>query len=233
MKCLRHILFGFLLSAGAIVAQAQSFTVVHDTVWLTATTWPSVATDTIYNPSSAGINIQWKVVATDMPTCMQDISGMCDPTACYQMNTLWPSSVHTSMYGPGNGLITLNSDVNSCPPGCYYVRARLNNAAIPTDTGYVTFIVCKPAPSRVTSTTQAPEIALYPNPATTMLTIEYGSADVKNIAIYNIIGRQVGIYPAGAHSATIGVEHVPAGIYYARLLNGRGDVVATRRFTRQ
>ena len=223
-----------LLFSNAISSKAQSFSVVHDTMYLTTTSaGPDVVKDSVYNTTPSGINIQWKVIATDFPMCWQERSAMCETIACYQMSTdLWPTTVHHATYGPGYDLITLNTlDLSACTPGCYYLTARLNNAAIPADTALITFIVCKPTPSKATQVTQSREIAIYPVPATSVLYLEPGSADIRSVVIYNIIGRQMGKYEANAGSMNI--EHLPAGIYYARLLNEGGDVIATRKFTKQ
>ena len=41
------------------------------------------------------------------------------------------------------------------------------------------------------------------------------------------------IYRAGGNSANMSVENMPAGVYFVRLINNRGDIVATRKFTKQ
>jgi hypothetical protein len=59
-------------------------------------------------------------------------------------------------------------------------------------------------------------------------------ADVKNIAIFNIKGEQVNMFKVGSTtSASLNVENLPAGIYFVRLMNGNGEVGATRKFTKQ
>jgi hypothetical protein len=58
---------------------------------------------------------------------------------------------------------------------------------------------------------------------------------VKTIAVYNLIGKLMGpIYkPSSSSSAKIDLDDMPTGIYFLRLMDGQGRVVATRRFTRQ
>jgi hypothetical protein len=76
--------------------------------------------------------------------------------------------------------------------------------------------------------------SLYPNPALNEINVVYdGSADVKDIAVYNLIGRVMMVYKVTGSSANLNIENIPAGIYFVRLLNTHGNVVITRRFTKQ
>lgn len=229
----RHLLFCSFLGLGA-AANAQSFSVMHDTIAITTTTFgPDVAVDSVLNTTSSSIDIQWQVIATDFPTCWQDHSGMCEPFTCFQMSDLWPTNLHVTSYVPGYDRITLNTELASCTPGCYYLTARLNNAAIPTDTARITFIVCKPTPSKLTKITETKELALFPDPVTSVLNIEMGGADIRTVSIYNIIGRHIGTYHIDVTGPAMNVAHIPSGIYYARMLNEQGYVIATRKFTKQ
>jgi hypothetical protein len=78
------------------------------------------------------------------------------------------------------------------------------------------------------------EVTVYPNPAFNELNIVYGTnADVKNIAVYNLIGKLITIYKAAEMgSANLNIENIPGGVYYVWLVNSRGDVIATKKFTK-
>jgi hypothetical protein len=118
--------------------------------------------------------------------------------------------------------------------GTYWIKARLNNKFAATDTAIATFMITRStvgiAPVKVSS-----DVTIYPNPATNALNVVYDNvADVKNIAIYSIIGKQMNMYRVtDNNSASLNLENIPSGIYFIRLLNSHGDVVATRKFTRQ
>ncbi len=80
------------------------------------------------------------------------------------------------------------------------------------------------------------DIVLFPNPAHEAVNVVYDpSFGVKTIAVYNLIGKLVGpLYrPTSAGSARIDLGEVPSGVYFLRMMDGQGRVVATRRFTRQ
>jgi hypothetical protein len=79
------------------------------------------------------------------------------------------------------------------------------------------------------------EIIIYPNPAHEEVNIIYGAdAGVKNIVIYNLIGKTVSAFkPIDNSSASLSIENLPTGIYFVRLIDAQGAVVATRKFTKQ
>jgi hypothetical protein len=80
------------------------------------------------------------------------------------------------------------------------------------------------------------DVTLYPNPAPgNELNIVYDqSADIKNIAVYNLIGKIVAVYKVtGNNSANLSLETLTPGIYFVRLFNSQGEVVLAKRFTRQ
>lgn len=83
--------------------------------------------------------------------------------------------------------------------------------------------------------TPCEELSVYPNPATTELNVVYGpGTSVRNIAIYNLIGKVMNVYKAGdAGSANLNLDGIPEGIYYVWLMNPKGDVIATKKFTKQ
>ena len=99
----------------------------------------------------------------------------------------------------------------------------------------MTFIINK-IPAAVTNINN-PEnnIVLYPNPAHDEVNVVYDQgADVKNIAVYNIIGKVLAVYKVTNNtSANLNLENIPSGIYFVRLINSHGDVVVTRKFTKQ
>jgi hypothetical protein len=77
-------------------------------------------------------------------------------------------------------------------------------------------------------------VSLYPNPANSEVNVVYDeAADIKSIGIYNIIGKLMTVYKVSGKSANLNIENIPAGIYFVRLLNGQGQVVVTRKFTKQ
>ena len=81
---------------------------------------------------------------------------------------------------------------------------------------------------------QLNEAVLYPNPAKNEVNLVYNEAsDVKNIAVYNIIGKVMAVYKVGSTSANLDLNNMPPGIYFAKLYSSAGNVVATRKFTKK
>jgi hypothetical protein len=77
-------------------------------------------------------------------------------------------------------------------------------------------------------------ITLYPNPAGYELNVLYdANAGIRNIIVYNMIGKPVTVYKVAGNSARLDIENIPSGIYFIRMVDGQGHVMATRRFTHQ
>ena len=78
------------------------------------------------------------------------------------------------------------------------------------------------------------DILLYPNPAVNEVNVVYDDAsDIRNIVVYSIIGKVMAVYKVNGNSANMNLENIPSGIYFMRLYNGSGNVVATKKFTKQ
>lgn len=229
-------LAGALLGAGS--AQAQSFTFqAGDTVYVT-TGGSYTSHNNIINNGSTPLKIQWKVISNTYPTDWNPTLGICDNMLCYSGTDIAVGVQQESLdypvgTTPGDFHITGDlTGTTSAGPGV--VRIRVNNKNITTDTAILTFIVNKPTASILPAVKSVDAVQLYPNPATSSVNVVYdAAADVKTIAIYNIIGKQMSIYRAGGNSANMSVENMPTGVYFVRLINGRGDIVANRKFTKQ
>ncbi len=240
MKQLCILLCGILM-LNTYKTKAQSFTVAHDTITITASgTSPAIFIDSVINLASTTTDIVWRVVATNFPSDWMRCSGFCDPALCYGTTSLWPSSMSAGFFmasAPDTGGMYLNIDFGcATSTGCYFVTVRLNNAAITTDTATATFVICKPtATTGIATTGNTDEINLYPNPAGNELNIVYNSAaDIKTVSIYNMIGTVQNVYKTTADTGTaLNLDNLSPGVYLVRLMNSNGDIVTTRKFTRQ
>lgn len=215
-------------------ANAQSFScTAGDTVYVN-TTGTYTAYNNINNTSGAGIIIQWKMIANTLPADWFATLGICDNATCLTGSDIWPTIQRESLtYSPGLGDFHILGDLSGTSGvGPYYVRIRMNNKAVPTDTAIQTYIIGKGTANVPTVKTN--DIALYPNPATSSVNVVYdAAADIKTLAIYSIIGKQVSVYRSTGNSANLNIENLPDGIYFVRLMNSHGDVVATKKFTKQ
>jgi len=100
----------------------------------------------------------------------------------------------------------------------------------------LTYFAFKSSTGIRTSVVNSDNVMLFPNPAREAVNVIFDSkAGVKTIAIYNLIGKLIGpIYkPSDNNSAKIELNDMPNGVYFLRLMNSQGQVVATRRFIRQ
>jgi hypothetical protein len=228
-----------LLNVAAVRLGAQSFSVAYDTVNWTPPSGLNFTEDSIA-PTSSSVTLQWKVInPTNLPADWIPLVGICDNITCYPMTGLWPSgTVKTSNPYPMTGVhdFHLQADLDAATTlGCYLVKVRMNNAAILGDTAIENYIVCKTSPTASPVVIRSSnDVVLYPNPATNEVNVVYDAgADVKNIAIYSIIGKMSAIYKVNGNSANLNLENIPAGIYFVRLVNSQGNVVATKKFSKQ
>ena len=120
--------------------------------------------------------------------------------------------------------------------GSHYLTVRLNNNAVPTDTALSTFVITRGSTTGVQYIPKSSDdVVLYPNPAHDEVNVIYNaSADIKSIAVYNIIGKIMAVYKVTENNnANLHIENMPSGIYFVRLMNSNGTVVLTRKFTKQ
>ena len=245
MKKILLGLISFLGLFAPVILQAQTFTVPLDTVYATVNTTAVIHND-ITNTSASNLTLRWHVIATSFPAdWLTSIAfGICDNNMC-RGNTadtlLWRTATSTS----GNTFIT-NAYIPSVP-GTYDLSLDFTSASVGNHwvtvaivdpgslyTKNVTFIINKAAAAVTNINSTENEVVLYPNPARDELNVVYSpNADVKTIAVYNIIGKVMAVYKVTNTSANLSLENIPSGIYFVRLSNSHGDVVVTRKFTKQ
>ncbi|MCF8451451.1 MAG: T9SS type A sorting domain-containing protein [Taibaiella sp.] len=236
-KLLIILTSGIVLNLCGSAANAQSFVMAHDTVLITTggtvlTTFP----DSVNNLTGSDLALNWKVIGTDFPADWKDASGFCDPFACYSDLNMWPV-VTTKNFSQASGLAPFYLSIDfplTTSTGCYYTRVLFTNPAIATDTATATFIVCKTAVA-VANVANERSVTITPNPAQGMVHIQYDrAAGVKEIAVYDMVGRQVFTQAAtGETRTTINLEAMMPGMYFVRLFNSRGDVIVTKQITKQ
>jgi len=204
--------------------------------------------DNITNTSANGdsITITWHVVNTNFPATWLTSSafGFCDNNLCYPnfSNSLWNGTtggVHTSAYlrHDSTSLFALSLALPpSATAACYWMKVAASVTGSTASADTVTFVICQPVTSGVTNIGNTESnVTLYPNPARDELNLVYdANADVKNIAVYNIIGKIMAVYKVSSNSsANLNLENIPSGFYFVRLANSFGEVVATKKFTKQ
>ncbi len=229
----------------AVMLKAQTFTVVSDTVVCSLNSGGTPSDNITNTSATGGLRIVWHVVTGDFPADWRTAAcfGICDNNTCYGNDggtALWngstPGPNHYSMPYTYNtpGGFNLSLSYATVTTGTHYITIELKDTSGATYTKNITFLVTK-APTSVPIVTNGEEkVMLYPNPATDELNVVYdANADVKNIAVYNIIGKVMNVYKVTGNSANLNLDNIPSGIYFVRLFNSNGNVVVTRKFTKQ
>ena len=101
-----------------------------------------------------------------------------------------------------------------------------NNAVVMTDTvediiGIYEGIAATPAAST---------LSIFPNPATTSLTIQSSIQPVTDISIANLLGQEVGSkhIAGGSLQASVDISALPAGVYFVKVNGG-----AVKKFVKE
>lgn len=224
--------FGCLLFTNKV--NAQNYTLPSKHVKQTVYTYADIHND-ITNTSSSAISITWKVLSHDFTQDWKDGTGICDNVTCYIGSVLGngtmagPANTTTPFTGTMEFKVQINLETASAATHNLYVELTDG-----TTTDTVHFEINK-WPTNVNKAAKAETgITLYPNPVRSELNVLFdGSAGVKNIAVYNVIGKAVSVYRVTGNSAKLDMDNAPAGIYFLRFIDGNGRVIATRKFTHQ
>ncbi len=244
---MKKALLVFLSVVGVYTAQAQTFTTSADTVF--AMMNPTDGTVDVHNdisPVGSGpITIDWHIVSQNLPSSVLTADngfGICDNIQCYNyvagsnMGAMHTTDPITSS-NTGSKLFKIVMDASSYPSsalGPYYIKVMLMDHNDPTSTKDVVFGIQR-FPTSVSSVSKNnDDISVYPNPAKNDINVVFGAnANVKNISVYNLIGKVVSVYKVTGNSAKLDLSNIPSGIYYMRLVDNAGRIVATRKFTHQ
>lgn len=238
---MKKIIYSIILtSCAAFTANAQTatFTVPKDTVEVAIYTSID-AHSNITNITSSNIKIEWKVTDHNFPSSWAEANrlGICDNVLCRlnANNQLLDGSVFTTNdYAPNiaDDFHFQMTGYDNADPGSYYVKVNFKDAGSSYEKDVV-FLFHKWVTSiNNTSSTSDDNVKLYPNPAKDVLNISYSkNISVGNIAIYNLVGKQVYNSKVSGYSAKLNIENIPSGIYFVRLMDDTGRVIATRRFT--
>jgi len=231
---------------------AQTFTVT-DTAFGIVHFGDTAITGYIYGPAVTHVHINWKVVATDFPHdwLADSALGFCDNLICTANDRdaaghymqLWNDTTLVADTFTSIGYFVSDSGVfnyashltGATSLGCHWITVGFWITGSTEPMQRMTFYACMGTSAATPSVPEKGDVKLYPNPASDELNVTYDeSADIKTIAIYNIIGKVMSVYkPPASNSSNLNVEGLPSGIYFLRLSNSLGQVVMTKKFTRQ
>jgi hypothetical protein len=193
----------------------------------------------IRSTSTTPVKLDWRMTFDGIPPSWT-LTGVCDNIACRSAsdsrNSTWKQS---DDYGNNYNLNDFHiayENMTAVPNNTSAVaQITFRDAANHSSQKTLTFIATKGTTGVVNVTRTDDEVVLYPNPAREAINVLFNeAAGVKNIALYNLIGKPVMVYRVQHNnSAKLDLNNVASGVYFMRLMNAQGNVVATRRFTRQ
>jgi len=67
-------------------------------------------------------------------------------------------------------------------------------------------------------------LSIYPNPASTLLTIDNGNQMMLEISLCDVLGREIKTYTINASKTKLTINHLPKGFYFLRILTDKGVV---------
>ncbi|MBL0281400.1 MAG: T9SS type A sorting domain-containing protein [Bacteroidetes bacterium] len=73
----------------------------------------------------------------------------------------------------------------------------------------------------------ANEINVYPNPATTFITIETNESDIESVTLYDALGRLINNVSSQENSVIINVANLSAGIYFVKIKTSNAFSITT------
>jgi hypothetical protein len=191
----------------------------------------------IINLTNSPITIDWKMVGSDINNNGWAFPGFCDNNLCYFNATTLTNGVSSNPIDPMDTISTFYGRFdgdNAANNTASWIRIQAKDQANPLFTKTLTYVAIKGTLSTISVSRSEDDIVLYPNPAKNAVNIIYNSdLGVKNIGVYNLIGKAVNVYKVGNTSAKLDINDLPSGIYFLRLFDGQGRVVATRKLTHQ
>jgi hypothetical protein len=232
MKKLLLALFGLVSFSQA---GAQNFTVADTFKYLYQSNGYVDIKNSVTNISSSPITIDWKIISHTLPANWVDsIGGVCDNKSCYDKSCLSNNVTYTSDPISAGGKCDMKITVslaNASASGTYHLKMQITEGSTIDTT---TFEITKWATSVKRTLRASNDVSLYPNPAHNDLNVVFdASTGIKTAAIYNVIGKAISSYRVSANGAKLDVSDIPQGIYFLRLLDANGSLVATRKFTHQ
>lgn len=145
-------------------------------------------------------------------------------------NTGWSSDVYitTPLTTTGDFTITTGTAI---PTGLvvqygFTVKGLNANPANETALGHVTVTSVNLA----NESFDAAQVKLYPNPASTSITLENESA-IELVSIYNVVGQEVKVAAPNSNTITLDISNLETGIYVIKSISeGR---TSTSKFVKQ
>jgi PKD repeat protein len=80
-------------------------------------------------------------------------------------------------------------------------------------------------PSDIRSIHHDGKLHIYPNPSSDNFTLDNGQELMKEVSLYDVMGRKVKHLPVNAPSTTVDVSDLPNGIYVVKIITDEGIII--------
>jgi hypothetical protein len=231
---LTSIVFLTLISFNKVFSQTFTTTTGKDSVSAFSNGDSNIDVHNDINALIDSVKINWKLEGYYFAPSLT-FTGFCDNSDCRGAVQLLAGTTFTSdsYYKNKPGIFKAQfADSGAVSGAISYVTILVIGG---TTTKRLTFILNKTGVGVVT-TVKEENVNPYPNPARDFVNITYDPKDnIKTAVLYNLIGKAIQAYKVSNNaSAKLDFDNnLAAGVYFVRLMNDRGQVVATRRFTKQ
>ncbi|MFT4061855.1 MAG: T9SS type A sorting domain-containing protein [Edaphocola sp.] len=246
-KIIYALCSGLLAGALGTIANAQTFTFTANPVDSTTTgtevktadmtDYPYVEVVTyIQNTSSSAFSANWKLVSdtTDYPSGWK-LTGICDNVSCYAVDSSWfinrPTKTTMDIAVDGTSLL----DVRVYAPytaangtGVFKIMVSTLEAV---DTAV--FILNKATTGISTINVTDKRVNLYPNPTSNNL-IVYADKNLgaARLDVISLTGARVTTALVAKEVTTINTSEMAKGIYTVKVVDEKGNLITTRKFTK-
>jgi hypothetical protein len=234
-----------LLCSFALCSVGQTFTTQYasngDTAIVAYTSNPEIEVkNLIQNITNDDITLKWKIVDHNLTGSAWVLGGFCDNITCYT-NTADLLAGNAKTTNP----ILANSNIDdfhaildgtNAPSNSFaWVQVEVTDEAAHYSR-FLTFIATRDLINNVSTVLKSSDdgVVLFPIPARNKLNLVFRpELGVKSVAIYNLIGKPVSSFKVNDKNISLEIGNIPSGIYYVRMMDAQGRVVATRKFTKQ
>lgn len=177
--------------------------------------------------------LEWRYITHSVPASWS-IEGVCDNVLCRPLSTLTSGNwfrTDTISSTPATFYFSL---LNVPSNGVGFMRVEVRDPQVPGFSRMVTFIANRSAQGITTTVRVEESIKVFPNPAHESVNVSFENSDnIKTVGVYNLLGQPISMFHIVGNSANIPLNEAPTGVYFLRMFDAQGKIVATRRFTRQ
>ena len=235
---------GALAIAAVSFSYAQDFTLEHGTVNGTTTGTANgdmddfvTLTNHLTNISDATFKYKWNIIMpVDVPSGWT-LQGFCDNKLCRATGGPWATgAVEESDDLTAGSESVFKMQVCapvSAPDGTAMVKIRVFTRG-QVDTA--TYILEKGPLGISTISLDDKRVILSPNPANDKVTVYTDkSLNGEKAMVFNMVGRveKQQTIAKGSESTVIDINSLPAGMYMIRITDNKGNVVTSRKLTKQ